>query len=175
MEEIKSILYPVALTEISPKVAPYIVTMARQLDARVYLMHVVRPFNWFADNFMTELSEPESKRIARDFDPRLHSLINLLSESNFKHIAGDFESQVHNQAQQKLEAFKNQYLSEVSIADAVVVSGTRHKQILDYAESKGIDLIIMGAETSLQKVMFGSVVEKVSRLATVPVMIVKCF
>ena len=90
MEEFKNILYPIALTDISPKVAPYVVTLARQLDASVHLMHVLRRFDWFVENFLSELSAPDSKR-----------------------SAGDSESQIQNQAQQKLEAFKEQYLSDI--------------------------------------------------------------
>jgi nucleotide-binding universal stress UspA family protein len=174
MKKFKSILYPVALTDISPKVAPYVVTLAKQLDVPVHLIHVLRPFGWFVDNFLTELSETDSKHIGSDVDSQLHSLLNLFSDPDSKRVAGDFESQVQKQAQQKLQAFKERYLSDVNIADTVVVSGTRHKQILEYVKSEGIDLIIMGAETSVQKVMFGSVVEKVSKLAAVPVVIVKC-
>ena len=38
MEDFKNILYPIALTEISPRVVPYVATMARQLDAQVHLL-----------------------------------------------------------------------------------------------------------------------------------------
>ena len=37
MEEFKNILDPVALTDISPKVAPFVVTKAKQLDVLVHL------------------------------------------------------------------------------------------------------------------------------------------
>jgi nucleotide-binding universal stress UspA family protein len=151
MEDFKRILYPVALTEISPKVAPYVVTLARQLDAQVHLLHVLRRFDWFVDTYVSDPPKPD-----------------------FKRIASDFESQVLSQAQLKLKAFHKQYLSEVQIANTAVVSGTHYKQILNYVESEGIDLIIMGTGTPIQKVMFGSVAEKVSKLSTVPVMLVKC-
>jgi nucleotide-binding universal stress UspA family protein len=54
MEDFKRILYPVALTEISPKVAPYVVTLARQLDAQVHLLHVLRRFDWFVDTYVSD-------------------------------------------------------------------------------------------------------------------------
>lgn len=150
MEAFKNILYPVALTDISPRVAPYVVTMARQLDAQVHLLHVLRRFDWFVDTYVSDPPKPD-----------------------FKRIASDFESQILLQAQQKLESFKTQHLKSIRIANAAVVTGTHYEQILDYVESEGIDLIIMGTGTTVQKVMFGSVAEKVSRLATVPVMLVK--
>jgi nucleotide-binding universal stress UspA family protein len=151
MEDFKRILYPVALTEISPKIAPYVVTLARQLDAQVHLLHVLRRFDWFVDTYVSDPPKPD-----------------------FKRIASDFESQVLSQAQLNLKAFHKKHLNDIQIANTAVVSGTHYKQILAYVESEGIDLIIMGTGTPIQKVMFGSVAEKVSKLSTVPVMLVKC-
>ena len=150
MEGFNKILYPIALTDISPIVAPYVVTMAKQFDAEVHLLHVLRRFDWYVDTYVSESPEPD-----------------------FKRIASDFESQVLAQAKQKLDAFIKRHFKEVRIEKAAVVSGTNYKQIIQYMESEKIDLIIMGTGTSLQKVMFGSVAEKVSRLASVPVMLIK--
>ncbi len=150
MEEFKNILYPIALTDISPKVVPYVVTMAKQLDAQVHLLHVLRRFDWFVNTYVSDPPEPD-----------------------FKRIASDFESQVLAQAQQNLEAFQQKYLKDIQVVKSSVVSGTNYKRIIDYTKTEGIDLVIMGTGTTVQKVMFGAVAEKVSRLAPVPVMLVK--
>jgi len=150
MEEFKNILYPIALTDISPKVAPYVVTLAKQLGAQVHLLHVLRSFDWFVDTYVSDPPKPD-----------------------FKRIASDFEDQILQQAQQKLERFKQKHLKDITIANATVLTGTNYKQILEYTKSEGIDLIIMGTGTTVQKVMFGSVAERVSRLAPVPVMLIK--
>ena len=150
MAEFKNILYPVALTDISPKVVPYVVTMAKQLDAQVHLLHVLRRFDWFVDTYVSDPPKPD-----------------------FKRIASDFESQVMQQAQQKLEAFKQKHLKDIRIANSIVVTGTHYRQIIDYSKSEGIDLIIIGTGTRRQRMMFGSVADKVSRLAKVPVMLIK--
>lgn len=150
MEEFKNILYPIALTDISPKVAPSVVTLAKQLDAQVHLLHVLRRFDWFVDTYVPDSPEPD-----------------------FKRIASDFEDKILIQAQQKLEAFKQQHLKDIRIANAIVVSGTHYRQIIDYAKSQGIDLIVMGIGTRVQRMMFGSVAEKVTKLAKVPVMLIK--
>ena len=150
MAEFKNILYPIALTAISPKVAPYVVTLAKQLNAQVHLLHVLRRFDWFVDTYVPDTPEPD-----------------------FKRIASDFEDKLMVQAQQKLEAFKKKHLKDIQIANAVVVSGTHYRQILDYVKSEGIDLIIMGTGKRRQKMMFGSVADKVSRLAKIPVMLIK--
>jgi nucleotide-binding universal stress UspA family protein len=150
MKEFKNILYPVALTDISPTVASYVVTLARQLGARVHLLHVLRSFDWFVDTYVTDPPKPD-----------------------FKQIASDFEDQIMAQAERKLESFQSKHLKDVEIVKASVVSGKRHRQILDYAESEGVDLIAMGIGKRGQRMMFGSVADKVSRLARVPVMLIK--
>ncbi|MBW2432079.1 MAG: universal stress protein [Deltaproteobacteria bacterium] len=150
MAEFKNMLYPVALTDISPKVAPYVVALARKLDAQVHLLHVLRRFDWFMDTYVPDSPEPD-----------------------FKRIASDFEDKLLVQAEQKLKAFKKKYLKDVKIVKASVVSGTHYRQILDYAKSEGIDFIIMGSGKRRQKMMFGSVADKVSRLAKIPVMLIK--
>ena len=150
MAEFKNILYPIALTDISPKVAPYVVSLAKQLDAQVHLLHVLRRFDWFVDTYVQESPKPD-----------------------FKRIASDFEDKILIQAQQKLETFKQKHLKEIRIANAVVVSGTHYRQILDYAKSEGIDFIIMGTGQRRKKMMLGSVADKVSNLAKIPVMLIK--
>ena len=150
MEGFKKILYPIALTDISPVVAPYVVTMAKQFDAEVHLLHVLRRFDWFVDTYVSESPKPD-----------------------FKRIASDFESQLLAQAKQKLDGFIKRHFKDVRIGNADVVSGTNYKQIMQYVDSEQIDLIIMGTGTTLQKVMFGAVAEKVSRLSSVPVMLIK--
>jgi nucleotide-binding universal stress UspA family protein len=150
MEDFKNILYPIALTEKSPKLASYVATMAKRFDAAVHLLHVLRGFEWFVDTYVDESPTPD-----------------------FKRIASDFEGQILGQAQHKLASFQKNYLKDVEIAQASVVSGTHYKRILDYVDDEGIDLIIMGSGGSLQKVMFGSVASKVSRLANIPVMLIK--
>ena len=150
MQGFKKILYPIALTSVSPVVAPYVVTMAKQFDAEVHLLHVLRRFDWFVDTYVSDPQEPD-----------------------FKRIASDFESRVLMQAEQKLDAFIKRHFKDIRIGKAEVISGTNYKQIIQYVESENIDLIIMGTGTTLQKVMFGAVAEKVSRLASVPVMLIK--
>ena len=150
MEAFKTILYPIALTDVSPKVVPYVVTMAKQFNAQVHLLHVLRRFDWFVDTYVSDPPKPD-----------------------FKRIASDFETQVIQGVQEKLEAFTLKHLKDVQIAKASVVSGTHYKRILEYVKTEQIDLVIMGTGTTIQKVMFGSVADKVSRLAPVPVMLVK--
>ena len=150
MVDFQIILFPVSLTDISPVVAPYVVTMASRFGAKLHLLHVLRRFDWFVDTYV---SQP--------------------SETDFKSIASDFEDQLLSRAQQTLEVFKNKHLRDLDIVKSTVVTGTHYKEILSYVESEKIDLIIMGSGSPLQKAVFGSVADKVAKLSSVPVMLVK--
>ena len=105
MEGFTKILYPIALTDISPVVAPYVVVMAKKFDAEVHLIHVLRRFDWYVDTYISESPKPD-----------------------FKRIASDFESQVLAQARQKLDTFIKDHFKDVRIGKAEVVSGTNYKQ-----------------------------------------------
>ncbi|MDP4978882.1 MAG: universal stress protein, partial [Desulfobacterales bacterium] len=120
MEGFNKILYPIALTDMSPIIAPYVVTMAKKFDAEVHLLHVLRRFDWFVDTYVLDSPEPD-----------------------FKRIASDFESKVLAQVKQKLDAFIKRHFKDVRIGKAAVVLGTHYKEIIQYAESVFIDLIIM--------------------------------
>jgi nucleotide-binding universal stress UspA family protein len=150
MVDFKNILFPVSLTDISPVVAPYVALAARRFDAKLHLLHVLRRFDWFVDTYV---SQP--------------------SETDFKSIASNFEDQLLSRAQQTLEVFKDKYFKDLDIAKSTVVAGTHYKRILGYVESEKIDLIIMGSGSPLQKAVFGSVADKVAKLSSVPVMLVK--
>ena len=150
MVDFQNILFPVALTDISPVVAPYVATVANRFGAKIHLLHVLRRFDWFVDTYV---SQP--------------------SETDFKSIASDFEDQLLSRAQKTLEVFKDKHLKDLDIVKSTVVAGTHYKRILDYVESEKIDLIIMGSGSPLQKAVFGSVADKVAKLSSVPVMLVK--
>lgn len=53
--------------------------------------------------------------------------------------------------------------------------GSPHREILEYAEENGVDLIVMGTHgrTGLNRYLLGSVTEKVVRLSDVPVLTVR--
>jgi nucleotide-binding universal stress UspA family protein len=150
MVNFQNILFPVALTDISPVVAPYVATVTSRFGAKLHLLHVLRRFDWFVDTYV---SQP--------------------SETDFKSIASDFGDQLLSRAQQTLEVFKDKHLKGLDIVKSTVVTGTHYKEILSYIESEKIDLIIMGSGSPLQKAVFGSVADKVAKLSPVPVMLVK--
>jgi len=56
--------------------------------------------------------------------------------------------------------------------ESVVIEGNPGSEIVSYAQSKGMDIIVMGAvgRTGLDKFLLGSVAEKVVRSSKIPVL-----
>jgi len=54
-----------------------------------------------------------------------------------------------------------------------VLSGDIAEEILNYIESEGVDLVIMGTHgrKGLEKIVFGSVAERVAKGSTAPVLL----
>ncbi len=150
MKEFKTILFPVSLTKISPGVAPYAASLAQKYGANIHLLHVARELDYYVDAYISQPSETDIKRIASDFGKEL--------------TAG---------AEKRLEEFKNKYFHDFSSVVTAVRSGTHYKKILEYVEAQGIDLIVMGTGRGVLSAVFGSVTDKVAKLAPCPVMLIK--
>jgi len=79
-----------------------------------------------------------------------------------------FEEEMVQAAEQKMEKF----LEGTKNVEAKVLVGDVAEEIIRHAEDSGMDLIIMGTHgyKGLEKVMFGSVAEKVVRSSPCPVL-----
>ena len=144
MKEFKKILFPVDLSESSPKIVPYVTTMAEKFGAEVHLLFVSRIFEYFSGIYVP------------------HPSIN------------DFEEQVRKGATRRLKEFKEEYFSDLKDTKAEIISGDISEEILKYIQTNGIDLLILGTHgrKGLEKVVFGSVAERVSKASPVPVFLV---
>ncbi len=79
-----------------------------------------------------------------------------------------FEEEMVQGAEQKMDSFLGGYEG----LEAKVLIGDVGEEVVRYAEEIGIDMIIMGTHgyKGLEKVMFGSVAEKVVKTAPCPVL-----
>lgn len=146
MEMIEKILYPVSLTEASPRIVPYVSLMAKQFAAEIHLLYVAQ--------------EPER-------------FMGIHVKAS---IVEDFTNELVKGAKEQLSLFKEKYFQDFPSTKTSVLSGDRSEQILSYIQAERIDLVIMGAQTrALDKILFGSVAEKVIKQAPVPVLVVKPF
>jgi nucleotide-binding universal stress UspA family protein len=143
MEYFKKILFPVDLSEVSPKLVPYVKEMAATFGAEVHLLFVARILQHFTSIYVP------------------HPSVNK------------FESEVVEGAEKKLQEFVDEQFESDSCT-ARVVLGDPAEEILNYAQAEGIDLIIIGTHgrKGLERIIFGSVAERVLKKSPVPVLTV---
>ena len=147
MSMFKKILFPVDLSEASPGVAPVVRTMAEKFNARVYLLFVARVLHHYAAMYVPDPS------ISR------------------------FEREVLEGAEKRLYEFKEAHFKELGEIKVEVLLGEVAEEIVRYAADEKVDLIIMGTHgrKGLDKIVFGSVADRVVKTSPVPVMVINPF
>jgi nucleotide-binding universal stress UspA family protein len=144
MQEFKKILFPVDLSESSDKILPYVQTVAKKFDSKIYILFAARVFDYFTSIYVP------------------HPSINK------------FEKEIIEGAEKRLYEFVDAHFTEFPGTKTVVVAGDAAEKIVEYIEDQHIDLVIMGTHgrKGMDKVIFGSVADRVIRLSPVPVMVV---
>lgn len=147
MDTFRRILFPVDLSESSDKLVPNVTTMVQKFDAELHLLFVVRILRYFTDIYVP------------------HPSINL------------FESEMVEGAQKKMEEFKHNQFKDVPSVQSAVILGDPADTIISYIEDHKIELVIMGTHgrKGLDRVLFGSVAERVIKTSPVPVMVANPF
>lgn len=143
MSVFSRILFPVDLSPSSPKLAPHVKCMAENPNARLHLLFVARDISHFGG-----ISVP-------------FAAINNINEALAKG------------AEVNLEKFRDKFFPGMNV-EIAVRCGDIAEQILEYASDCGADIIVMGTHgrKGMEKVLLGSVAERVIKGACVPVMVV---
>jgi nucleotide-binding universal stress UspA family protein len=144
MKEFRNILFPVDLSESSEKIVPYVQAVAGKFNSKIHLLFVARVFDYFSGFYV-----PAPSIVA-------------------------MEKGIIEGAEKRLDEFVEQYFRDYPDTRTSVVSGDATQEIIHYITSNEIDLVIMGTHgrKGLDKVVFGSVAERVVKTAPVPVMVV---
>jgi len=144
MKEFKRILFPVDLSESSEKIIPYIQTVAEKFESKIHILFAARVFEYFTSIYVP------------------HPSINK------------FEKEIIEGAEKRLYEFVDEHFSEFPNTKTVVVAGDASEEIIHYIEDQHIDLVIMGTHgrKGMDKIIFGSVAERVVKISPVPVMVV---
>lgn len=140
----RNILFPVDLSEMSGQLAPTVRAMAERLHAKVHVIFCARLFEHFVSIYVP------------------HTTIN------------NFEAEIMRGAEQKLTEFVTTHLKDVNCVHKVV-SGDPAEEILNYAAKESIDLIIIGSHgrQAVDRILFGSVAERVVKHSPLPVLTLK--
>jgi len=147
MHDFKKILFPLDLSESSAKIVPFVKSLASRYAARVHLLFVARVFDYFTSMYVPHPS------------------------------VSQFEKEVIEGAEKRLYEFADENFAAVAGTRTQVVAGDPSDEILGYIAAHGIDLVVMGTHgrKGLDKVIFGSVAERVVKSSPVPVMVVNPF
>ena len=140
----RKILFPVDLSEISPKLVPYVELLAGVYNADIQLLSVVRPSGYFA-----ALYQPD------------HSL-------------EEFTKTVLSETETSLADFKEKHFIKYPETKTAASYGLIPEEILKRIDTDKIDLLVMGTHgrRGLDKILFGSVAEKVAKLSPVPLLLI---
>lgn len=142
MKAFKKILFPVDFSDVSPKIAPWVVMMAKKFDAEIHLLFVARRLGYFSDVYVTPVS------------------------------IENFEGEIIRGGETAMEEFVATHFDKYLALNTKVVLGDAADRILNYITSEKIDLVIIGTHgrKGLQRVFFGSVAERVIKTSQVPVL-----
>lgn len=111
--------------------------------------------------------------IADKFDATIH-VVNVIDTGVMRYDieASEFIEELHQYGEKTTQEVAEQAEKEGIPVLEEVVEGLPYEEILNYADEKDVDMIIMGTHgrTGLGRVVLGSVAEKVLRKSEVPVL-----
>jgi nucleotide-binding universal stress UspA family protein len=115
---------------------------------------------------------PFVKIIAKQFKSQIHLLFVVKGFEPLSIIQP--EKEIIEEAKSRLMEFQNNYFSAFPDTVTSAAMGDPWEEIIYYIHSKSIDLVIMGTHgrKAFDKIVFGSVAERVIKTAPVPVMVV---
>lgn len=143
MQYFKKILFPVDLSEVSPKLVPYVKEMAAKFDAEVHLLFVARILQHF-----TSIYVPHP------------SIMN-------------FEGEITRGAEKRLQEFVEEQFESDSCTARVVLGDPAEEIInYAQAEGIDLIIIGTHGRKGLEHIIFGSVAERVVKKSLVPVLTV---
>ena len=157
--DFKRILCPVDLSSFSLEALKLAVKMARASNAALYVLHAID--NPFDELYMSSIGQA---------DPAVLGLYQSRPLKRAEIIAAtDGHSEV------LLKQFAHDWVTPVANVRYIVKSGDAFEAILDAAEERRADLIVLATHgrTGLKRLLIGNVAEKVVRHAACPVLIVK--
>jgi len=142
MKDFKKILFPVDFSEVSPKIASWVLATAEKYDSEIHLLFVARNLEHFVGISVPMVSIEE------------------------------FQNEVVRGAEASIEEFADIHFKGYPKCRTHVVAGDAAEEIIKYIEKESIDLLIMGTHgrKGIERVLFGSVADRVIKTSPVPVL-----
>lgn len=142
MNEVKKILVPVDFSENSQKILRSAAQIAEKFSANLAIVFVVQSFDDYSGFFVPHMP------------------------------IAQFEDEMVQSAEKKMASFLKENLPAALSCDSKILTGDVAEEITGYAGSIKADMIVMGTHgyKGLEKVLFGSIAEKVVKTAPCPVL-----
>ncbi|NCC25569.1 MAG: universal stress protein [Deltaproteobacteria bacterium] len=144
MKQIRTILCTVDFSQNSAHVASYAATLAQALGAKIKVMYVAPSLTQYVGFHVPPTS------------------------------IDSFVGEIVSGAEKTMDAFLDEHFPGKE-ATGVVVTGYAAEEILNYVAENEVDLIVMGTHgrKGIDRILFGSVAEKVVKAAKCPVMTIR--
>ena len=145
MISLKRILYPTDFSKYSLYAFDYAVSFAKQYGAKLFIVHVLPNYPLILGPEVTFVNVPK------------------LEAATSEHVQGE------------MTRLQEQCTAAGVETEALIMIGTPFVQIIEAARDKEVDLIVIATHgrTGVRHVLFGSVAERVVRMAPCPVLSIK--
>jgi nucleotide-binding universal stress UspA family protein len=145
MKDFSTILFATDFSEISEYAFDYAYTLAKKLNSKLIIMHVI--------------NEP--------VDLRGFYVPHISFES--------LEKEIEEAAEKMMNKFCSGKLVDLAGTETVIVSGIPYDEILAKADEEKVSLIVLGTHgrAGLDHLLFGSTAERVVRRSRCPVMTIR--
>lgn len=155
MKKIDSIVVPVDFSRSSIEAVRYAAFLGNRHNAKIHLVSVIPGINYF-------FAYPDAGVTSAQVLSSHKNMVSELKENNKARLSN-------------IESMN--YLKPVRVKSTVITGGNIHSDIIKFAEEKKAGLIVMGSKgstgSSLKKLFLGSTTERVMRLTSIPVIVVR--
>lgn len=112
--------------------------------------------------------------LAGTYDAELH-VLHVIDDASLDSVSEDAMADLRQRADDAVADVAERATSAGVGTETAVREGSPHREILDYADDAGVDMIVMGTHgrSGVGRVLVGSVTERVVRAASVPVVTVR--
>ncbi|SBW03542.1 putative UspA domain protein [uncultured delta proteobacterium] len=146
MKTIKKIICPVDVYDFQPEAAEYAATLAKALDARIFVMHVMEPVPtpYVGEGYTVSMSDHKKN-----------------------------EERVKQEAEEKLAEIIARFGGDCQV-DGEVILGRAADKILQVSEERAGDMVIMASHgrSFWGRAIHGSVTNRVIANAKIPVLVI---
>jgi len=152
-KKLSKILVPLDGSPTSMEAADYAIMLSTLHHAQIVLLHVLNVAEYYSSLQFFEVKQPiESKEIIEEAKKEANKWFNRVKKKMDEKLGKQIE----------LETF-------------IIISQSTVKSILDFAEEKNVDLIVVGTRgrSGIKKLLLGSTASGIVTYSSCPVIVVK--